>query len=57
MALLGILAVVFLGVALMVIVGEKHAKPLEPEQQNKLNKFAMYAVFALIITALIKALL
>lgn len=56
MVLLIILAVVFLGVGLMVFFGEKHAKPMEPEQSAKLSKIAMYAVFALLIIALLKAL-
>ena len=54
MVLLTILVVVLLGVALMVFFGEKHAKPMEPEQQAKLSKIARYLVFALIIVALIK---
>lgn len=57
MVLLTILAVVLLGVALMVFFGEKHAKPMEPEQQAKLSKIARYAVFALIIIAIIRELM
>ncbi|WP_448245989.1 hypothetical protein [Thalassotalea agariperforans] len=57
MVLLTILAMVLLGVALMVFFGEKHAKPMEPEQQAKLSKIARYAVFALIIIAIIRELM
>lgn len=54
MVLLVILVIVFLGVALMVFFGEKHAKPMEPEQSAKLSKIAMYAVFVLLIVALLR---
>ena len=57
MVLLTILVVVLLGVAMMVFFGEKHAKPMEPEQQAKLSKVATYLVFTLIVVALIKAII
>ncbi|QOL25545.1 hypothetical protein LP316_14805 [Thalassotalea sp. LPB0316] len=57
MALLIILACVFGGVALMVIFGEKHGKPLEPEQQQKYSKILMVLVFILLITALVNQLI
>lgn len=54
MALLIILACVFGGVALMVILGEKYGKPMEAEEQNKYSKIIMVLVFILLISALIK---
>ncbi|GAA5138779.1 hypothetical protein [Thalassotalea piscium] len=56
MTLLIILGVVFLGVMLMVVLGEKFGKPMEPEQQAKYSKLVRYLVFALIIIAIIKGL-
>lgn len=53
MTLLIILACVFGGVALMVILGEKYGKPLEPEEQGKYSKIIMVLVFISLITALI----
>lgn len=54
MALLIILACVFGGVALMVILGEKYGKPMEAEEQNKYSKIIMVLVFVLLIASLIK---
>lgn len=56
MALLAILACVFLAVALMVVFGEKHAKPMAAEKANKLSKVATILVFVLLIVAIIKQL-
>ena len=36
-----ILLCVFAGVALMVVLGERFAKPLEPEQMQKLSRWIM----------------
>ncbi|XQW85985.1 hypothetical protein ACOYR1_04365 [Thalassotalea piscium] len=55
MTLIIILGVVFLGVFLMVILGEKFGTPMEPEQQAKYSKVTRYLVFGLIIAAIIKA--
>lgn len=55
MTLLIILALVLGGVALMVILGERFGKPMEEGQQAKYSKIIMIAVFVLILTALIKA--
>ncbi|MGB1197638.1 MAG: hypothetical protein ACPG46_01240 [Thalassotalea sp.] len=57
MALLVILAVVFSGVALMVVFGEKFGKPMSVEQQSKYSKVTRYLVFGLIIAAIIKGLM
>ncbi len=57
MTLLIILAVVFGGVALMVIFGEKYGKPLEPQTQQKYSKILMVVVFLALFLALIKAML
>ena len=54
MALLIILAILFAGVALMVVFGERYAKPMEPEQQAKFSKIATVLVFILLIAAVIK---
>lgn len=53
MTLLIILACIFGGVALMVILGEKFGKPLEPEEQGKYSKIIMVLVFISLLTALI----
>ena len=56
MTLIIILGAVFLGVMLMVILGEKFGTPMEPELQAKYSKITRYLVFALIIIAIIKGL-
>lgn len=56
MTLLIILLVVFGGVALMVILGERFAKPMEPKQQAQYGKIMMILVFVILIAALIKNL-
>ncbi|WP_448213900.1 hypothetical protein [Colwellia sp. MEBiC06753] len=56
MTLLVILAFVFIGVALMVIFGEKFGKPLEVGEQRKYSKILMLLVFASLFIALIKNL-
>ncbi|WP_206484538.1 hypothetical protein [Thalassotalea sp. G2M2-11] len=56
MTLLIILAIVFACVALMVVVGEKYGKPMEPGEQAKYSKWVRILVFALIIIALLKAI-
>lgn len=56
MVLIIILAVVLLGVALMVFLGEKHGKPMDNQQQAKLSKIAAILVFVLLVVALIKQL-
>lgn len=57
MTLLIILGVVFLGVALMVIFGERFGKPMEPEEQVKLAKLLRILVFAALFMVLFKMLL
>lgn len=56
MTLLIILACVFGGVALMVILGEKFGKPLEHSEQRKYSKILIVLVFASLFIALIKNL-
>ena len=56
MTLLIILAVLFVGVALMVIIGERFGKPMEPELQQKYAKITRILVFVLLITAILKGL-
>ncbi len=54
MTLLIILACVFGGVALMVVLGQKFGKPLDGEEQRKYSKIIMVLVFVSLIVALIK---
>jgi len=56
MTLLIILACVFGGVALMVVLGEKFGKPLSNEEQGKYSKIIMVLVFVLLIAGMIKGL-
>ncbi len=57
MVLLIILAVVFAGVALMVLFGEKYGKPMTNEEQAKYSKWLRILVFSLLFIALIKAII
>ena len=57
MALLIILLCVFAAVALMVVLGQRFAKPMEVEQQQKYSKILMVVVFIAIIGAIIRAML
>ena len=57
MTLLIILAILFAGVALMVIVGERFGKPMEAEQQQKYSRTVQILVFVLLILAVLKGLL
>lgn len=57
MTLLIILACVFGGVALMVVLGEKFGKPLSNEEQGKYSKIIMILVFVLLIAGMIKGLM
>lgn len=52
MTLLYILVAVFLGVALMVILGEKFGKPMEEEEQRKYAKIIPILVFIGLILAI-----
>ena len=56
MTLLIILALVFTVVALMVILGERFAKPMDDEQQQKYAKIIPILVFVVLIGSLIKML-
>lgn len=55
MTLLIILGIVFFVVALMVVLGERFGKPMEPEEQAKYAKWTRILVFALLFIAIIKA--
>ena len=57
MTLLIILASVFLVVALMVILGERYAKPMTEKQSGQFNKIIPILVFVMIIAAIIKSML
>lgn len=56
MTLLMILAAVFGGIALMVILGERFGKPMDEQQQAKYGKILPILVFVMLIAGLIKAL-
>jgi len=57
MTLLIILVVVFVGIGLMVFLGERFAKPMTEEDQSKYSKILPILVFVLILGGLIKALM
>lgn len=57
MTLLIILGLVFAGVALMVIVGEKFGKPMEAEEQAKLGKFSRILMIVLVIAVILNAVI
>lgn len=56
MTLIIIIACVFLAVFLMVILGEKFAKPITDEQEGKYRKIIPILVFLLLIAAIIKSM-
>lgn len=49
-----ILLAVFAGIALMVFLGERFAKPMSDEEQMKYSKILPILVFVLLIGSLIK---
>jgi heme/copper-type cytochrome/quinol oxidase subunit 2 len=57
MTLLIILLIVFAVVALMVFFGERYAKPMDKEQQQKYAKILPILVFIVLIGSLIKMLI
>ncbi len=57
MTLLIILLIVFAVVALMVFFGERYAKPMDNEQQQKYAKILPILVFVVLIGSLIKMLM
>ncbi|WP_181902167.1 hypothetical protein [Thalassotalea euphylliae] len=54
MTLLIILALVFLSVAIMVVLGEKFGKPLDQPTQQKYSKILIVLVFASLFIAILK---
>ncbi|MFB0981142.1 MAG: hypothetical protein QMC62_09520 [Alteromonadaceae bacterium] len=54
MTLIIILLAVFAGIALMVVLGERFAKPMTGEEQAKYSKILPILVFILIVGSLIK---
>lgn len=52
--LLLILLFIFGGVALMVVLGERFAKPLEPEQLQKITRWILPLVGLSIVLAMIR---
>ncbi|WP_170176728.1 hypothetical protein [Litorilituus sediminis] len=57
MALLAILAGVFVAVFIMVFLGERFGKPMTAKQQASYSKIAVVLVFVIFITAIIKGML
>ena len=57
MTLLMILLAVFGGIALMVVLGERFAKPMSNEEQAKYSKILPILVFVLLFGSLIKMLI
>ena len=57
MILLYILLAVFVGVFLMVVIGQKFGKPMTSEEQSKYAKITPILVFILIIGAIVRELL
>jgi hypothetical protein len=57
MNVLIILAVLFSAVALMVILVEHFAKPVDEQQQAKYSKLLPILVFIMLVIALIKAII
>ena len=57
MALLVILACIFAAVALMVILGERFAKPMDEKQQAKIGKYLPILIFIMLFAALFKEML
>tara|TARA_B110000240_G_C13221093_1_gene334672 strand:- start:95 stop:268 length:174 start_codon:yes stop_codon:yes gene_type:complete len=56
MTLLYILVAVFVGVALMVVIGQKFGKQMTEDDQSKYAKILPVLVFILIIGAIVRAL-
>lgn len=56
MTLIIILLAVFVGIAFMVILGERFGKPMNNEAQTKMAKTTKILVFVLIIAAIINGL-
>ncbi len=57
MTLLIILASVFGVVALMVILGERYAKPMSEGQQAKFSKISWILVFVILLAAIIREMM
>ena len=49
-----ILLLVFAGVALMVVLGERFAKPADPEQMQKISRWIMPLVGLALMLSLLK---
>lgn len=54
MTLLYILVAVFVGIGLMVFLGERFGKPMSEEEQGKYSKILPILVFVLILGAIIR---
>ncbi|WP_298943136.1 hypothetical protein [uncultured Psychromonas sp.] len=55
MTILIILGALFLALVLMVILGERFAKPIDEKQQAKYSKILPILVFIMLLVAFIKA--
>ena len=49
-----ILLLIFAGVAVMVVVGERFAKPADPEQMQKISRWIMPLVGLSLVLGLLK---
>lgn len=51
--LIMLLLFIFAGVALMVVLGERFAKPMEPEQMRRLSRWIMPLVALVIVLQMV----
>ncbi|RBW46481.1 hypothetical protein DS885_08140 [Psychromonas sp. B3M02] len=54
MTIIWILIALFVAVALMVVLGERYAKPISAKQQAKYSKILPILVFVMLFIALLK---
>ena len=52
--LLLLLLLIFVGVALMVVLGERFAKPVEPERMRRLNRWLYPLVGLMLVLSLVR---
>ena len=52
--LLAILLFVFVGVALMVVLGERFARPVAPERMHRFSRWLMILVGLMIVVSLLR---
>lgn len=52
--LLLLLLLIFVGVALMVVLGERFAKPIEPERMRRLSRWIYPLVGLMLVLSLVR---